>query len=492
MDLSALVSEAADGTPAVSLTDAELTERLLALTEAIDRLTALRRAVAGAWDHRMVWAGDAARSGTAWLAHNTELSRPRAAAELRVARRLRTMPHLARASETGELGAEKVTALSHAVDRDPDGRLAELFAQHEAQLVRDARTLTVDQTRTAVRYWRSCASDTAATFDARAQHEARSLRLIPAFDGMVDVAGRLDAVAAAILDNRLNQVMECNRRAAQAAPADGESGRTATQRRADALVQLVTAAPATTDDATHPDDSNESARPLPLLVIDVPLETLEGRSGEPATLPDGTPVPFETLSRLACQAGIAAIITRAGRLTVDLGRTSYTPNRGQRRALTRRDRHCIFPGCDAPPAWCDAHHLWPWEKGGPTALWNLSLVCRFHHHLVHEGGFRLLADRSGTIHAYRPDHTEIHAPPGRTPHQIDPRPPGARVPSRWSAPGSGQLPLGATTAGTAPPGGWDPANPPDPDLDDLAYRRWQDHRVHQRVAEVIAQRGPAA
>jgi hypothetical protein len=33
-----------------------------------------------------------------------------------------------------------------------------------------------------------------------------------------------------------------------------------------------------------------------------------------------------------------------------------------------RDGGCVFPGCDRPLAWCDAHHLWHWVDGGPTDL----------------------------------------------------------------------------------------------------------------------------
>ena len=32
-----------------------------------------------------------------------------------------------------------------------------------------------------------------------------------------------------------------------------------------------------------------------------------------------------------------------------------------------------------------AHHIWHWEDGGPTELWNLVLVCPYHHRLHHRG-----------------------------------------------------------------------------------------------------------
>jgi len=35
-----------------------------------------------------------------------------------------------------------------------------------------------------------------------------------------------------------------------------------------------------------------------------------------------------------------------------------------------------------PPRDCEAHHIIPWRLGGPTALWNLVLLCAHHHGTV--------------------------------------------------------------------------------------------------------------
>jgi hypothetical protein len=75
-----------------------------------------------------------------------------------------------------------------------------------------------------------------------------------------------------------------------------------------------------------------------------------------------------------------------------------------RKALHARDRGCRFPGCRAPVAWTDAHHLRPWARGGSTSLDNLALLCRWHHGLVHEAGWTIRLDvETGTVTAARPD-----------------------------------------------------------------------------------------
>jgi hypothetical protein len=46
------------------------------------------------------------------------------------------------------------------------------------------------------------------------------------------------------------------------------------------------------------------------------------------------------------------------------------------------------------PQWTEAHHVIPWEHGGPTERANLVLLCSRHHHLIHKPGWhaKLLPD----------------------------------------------------------------------------------------------------
>ncbi|MGH3408669.1 MAG: HNH endonuclease signature motif containing protein, partial [Streptosporangiaceae bacterium] len=86
-----------------------------------------------------------------------------------------------------------------------------------------------------------------------------------------------------------------------------------------------------------------------------------------------------------------------------------------RRAVTKRDRHCSFPGCTAPPVRCHVHHVIPRSQGGPTRLDNLTLLCAFHHLIaVHRWGWTLHLHADGTTTATSPDGTKTlhsHSPP---------------------------------------------------------------------------------
>ncbi|MCZ6642259.1 MAG: HNH endonuclease signature motif containing protein, partial [Gammaproteobacteria bacterium] len=65
-----------------------------------------------------------------------------------------------------------------------------------------------------------------------------------------------------------------------------------------------------------------------------------------------------------------------------------------RRALKARDGGCQYPGC-SQSRYVDGHQITHWADGGETKLDNLILICRHHHRLVHEFGYRILKTDTG-------------------------------------------------------------------------------------------------
>ncbi len=86
---------------------------------------------------------------------------------------------------------------------------------------------------------------------------------------------------------------------------------------------------------------------------------------------------------LTCDATAEVWFERDGEV-IGAGRATRLIGRRLRRALEHRDRMCAVPGCGATRG-LHAHHVRHWEDGGPTELFNLVLVCPYHHRLHHRG-----------------------------------------------------------------------------------------------------------
>jgi len=93
----------------------------------------------------------------------------------------------------------------------------------------------------------------------------------------------------------------------------------------------------------------------------------------------------------ACEAEIVAVVFNDLGGVLNYGRSRRLASPGQRLALAARDRGCTFPGCDRPPAWCQAHHVLEWIKDGLTDVENLCLVvCAYHHKHFARAGWRVV------------------------------------------------------------------------------------------------------
>src|SRR3712207_7604787 len=58
-----------------------------------------------------------------------------------------------------------------------------------------------------------------------------------------------------------------------------------------------------------------------------------------------------------------------------------------------RDGGCLWPGCDRPPAWCEAHHINQWKRDhGRTDIADGVLLCKHHHLLLHNNGWDIVRE----------------------------------------------------------------------------------------------------
>jgi Domain of unknown function (DUF222)/HNH endonuclease len=163
--------------------------------------------------------------------------------------------------------------------------------------------------------------------------------------------------------------------------ADPADVRSPAQRRVDALVEVCRLASACGE---LPDNGGDR----PQVVVTIDFESLRQQIGA-ATFDDGSCLSPAAARRLACDAGIIPAVLGTTSQTLDLGRQTRLATGPLRRALVLRDRGCAFPGCDRPPRWTDAHHVQHWSNGGPTDLGNLTLLCGYHHRLIHHSDWQV-------------------------------------------------------------------------------------------------------
>jgi hypothetical protein len=109
-----------------------------------------------------------------------------------------------------------------------------------------------------------------------------------------------------------------------------------------------------------------------------------------------TPVSMKTVERIACAEGTVTLTFDAEGNGLDLGREQRLFTVRQRVVISARDGGCLFPECDRPPGWCEAHHIdhW-WRDQGQTNLARGVLLCRHHHMLVHNNGWEIEHDDAG-------------------------------------------------------------------------------------------------
>jgi uncharacterized protein DUF222 len=163
--------------------------------------------------------------------------------------------------------------------------------------------------------------------------------------------------------------------------------RSAAQRRADALEDISRL-------ALCSDKPSGTRADTPHLTVTVDFDVLAGQLSA-GTFDNGLAITPDTVRRLACDAKILPAVMGSAGQTLDLGRSQRTWTGPARRAVILRDRGCVFPDCDKPPAWCDVHHIDYFSHGGRTDLCNAALLCAFHHYLIHHSDWTITMTGDG-------------------------------------------------------------------------------------------------
>ncbi|WP_433798888.1 DUF222 domain-containing protein [Actinomycetospora sp. CA-084318] len=129
------------------------------------------------------------------------------------------------------------------------------------------------------------------------------------------------------------------------------------------------------------------------LTVTLDYETLRQQLADTSTalalLGDSTWIRPDTARRLACDADIIPMVLGSKGEVLDVGRKTRAIPTATGRAVVQRDRHCAFPGCAKKARHSENHHIIHWAHGGHTEPDNLVCLCRYHHDLVHHGGWQV-------------------------------------------------------------------------------------------------------
>jgi hypothetical protein len=377
------------------LPDGRIEEDFAELQRASERLEVERLRRLAEIERRAIYRRDGHLSVASWLASTFKVAWGTAREQVRIARALEEMPGTRRALDDGELSMSAVRALVAARDADPSA-----FARSEPELVEAARIHSMQDLQRVAAYWRQAVEQEHALDSDEKVRARRRLHASVTFLGLVRVDGTLDPETGETLLTALRAVLDAESRSGR------DDHRTPAQRRADALGEICRQ---WLDSSDRPVIGGER----PHVTVTVSADAMREAEGGPSELDHTGPIDPRAVRRLACDASIRRVVMAGPSEPLDVGRRTPLVTPAMRRAVIVRDRHCRFPGCDRPHAWCDAHHVVHWADGGPTALPNLLLLCRRHHRMVHERkGFRLEMDEGRPVFR-RPDGSllEERAPP---------------------------------------------------------------------------------
>ena len=339
------------------------------------------------FDEMRYWEDLGFQSCAHWMNFKCGFGMNSARERLRVAHALGGLPKISEKFSAGAISYSKVRAITRVANEANEEYLLMVAthgtAHHVERLVAQYRRAKMLQ-------------DTEFAMDL---HEKREVTYYYDHDGRLVMKARIPADQGELIVKALEMAMEEDFVGAHVA-GDVTAETSIAARRADALCEIA---------ETYMNNSENSGSTADRYQVVVHVG---------ACLAGDIPhVTAETSRRIACDCSTTTIKEDENGEPLNIGRRSRTIPPPMRRALKARDGGCRFPGC-TNHKFVDGHHIIHWADGGETSLENLVLLCRHHHHLVHEGGFDCKRSKDGEI--YFLDQRERGLEPFSTPKDTTP------------------------------------------------------------------------
>jgi hypothetical protein len=380
----------------------EATERL---AEALEHITELERTIRAAQAEQLRWVHELREAMRDVEAHpartdrdNREWADRACSVELATALRVheRTavrhvhdatalavrLPSTADALAAGEVSLQHVRDLIDAV-----GLIgAERAAEFEREALEKALRMTPVAFRRALRRMEHRYEPTALEVRKQRALEQRRFVVEPARDGMAWLNVFCGAEEAVAIRARIGALV---------AVREQHDHRTRAQRAADAAVSLLLGR-LEPEAAPRPGDLGVVRATVHLTI---PALTLLGHGEQSATLDEVGPIDIETARLIASHVpSIRPILTDpvTGAM-LRYGRKTRRVPADLAGWLRIRDGRCRFPGCEKGVAGSDIDHTVARDDDGCTDHDNLAHLCRHHHRLKHNTGWRMWQRADGVI-----------------------------------------------------------------------------------------------
>jgi hypothetical protein len=340
------------------------------------------------FDNRNGWSDCATQSCAHWLNWKCGITLGAAREKVRVAHALEQLPQISASMAKGELSYYKVRELTRVASPETEDTLL-MIAQHG----------TAHHVETVVRHFRRAKEAQELTREQQ-QQANRALSYHFDDDGSLILKARLPPEAGAIFIKALDRSVE---EVGSNEPLDDENvpygtstvKLTPRMKRADALAIMAESFLQHGAEAMNGGDKFQ-------IVVHVDKESLSEGEASRCEFEDGASMSAETARRCSCDACVVEIIEDEDGNPLDVGRKTRSIPPILKRALNSRDKGCRFPGC-CNKKYVDGHHILHWVNGGETKLSNLVTLCRFHHHLVHEGGVQIKILDDGAFRFVKPN-----------------------------------------------------------------------------------------
>jgi len=258
---------------------------------------------------------------------------------------------VAAAQAAGTISVAHARLITDTIDALPAAVQAEHDQSVETFLVEQAQSFDPRLLASVAHRLRSTLDPDGLLADEAHRHRRRDLRISRHRDGSSYLQGELTAICTEAVLTVLDTL-------ARPAPAqDGHRDpRTTGQRNHDALHDAMLMLLRT----NLLPDCNGVAATIVLTITDEQAQTREALT-------------------LAGDSRVMPVVLGKTKQITEYGTIHRIFTEGQRLAMIARDQGCSFPGCTAPPAWCQSHHVTDFAITRRTSVDDGTLLCGFHH-----------------------------------------------------------------------------------------------------------------